>query len=143
MEIKVDGVNIGDNHPIFIIAEAGDNHMGNMVDAREMCLRAKLAGASAIKFQHHLPYEEMLRDVPRVSNTEIETNKPNQRRSYLINAAKYAPVNARAPVMENSYMFPQGTRPAEMPRVTTPKNKRMNPKIIIAVATRATFSVRL
>jgi sialic acid synthase SpsE len=70
MEIKVDGVNIGYNHPIFIIAEAGDNHMGNMVDAREMCLRTKLAGASAVKFQHHLPYEEMLRDVPMSDNFE-------------------------------------------------------------------------
>jgi sialic acid synthase SpsE len=70
MEISVEGVKIGYNHPVFIIAEGGDNHMGNMDDAREMCLRAKLAGASAIKFQHHLPYEEMLKDVPMSDNFE-------------------------------------------------------------------------
>ncbi|MCX6222371.1 MAG: N-acetylneuraminate synthase family protein [Bacteroidia bacterium] len=70
MEILVDKVKIGSNHPVFIIAEAGDNHMGNMDDAREMCVQAKLAGASAIKFQHHLPYEEMLQDVPKSDNFE-------------------------------------------------------------------------
>jgi sialic acid synthase SpsE len=70
MEISVEGVKIGYNYPIFIIAEAGDNHMGNLDDAREMCVRAKLAGASAIKFQHHLPYEEMLKDVPMSDNFE-------------------------------------------------------------------------
>ena len=70
MEILVEGVKIGYNNPIFIIAEAGDNHMGNMDDAHEMCLRAKLAGADAIKFQHHLPDEEMLKDVPMSDNFE-------------------------------------------------------------------------
>jgi N-acetylneuraminate synthase len=70
MEIKVGEAIIGYDHPIFILAEAGDNHMGNMSDAREMCVRAKLAGASAIKFQHHLPYEEMLKDVPMSDNFE-------------------------------------------------------------------------
>ena len=42
---------------IFIVAEAGDNHMGKVEDAIEMCKLAKLAGASCIKFQHHLPDE--------------------------------------------------------------------------------------
>lgn len=70
MEIQVKGVKIGYGHPVFIIAEAGDNHMGNMDDAREMCVQAKLAGASAVKFQHHLPYEEMLKDVPMSDNFE-------------------------------------------------------------------------
>lgn len=70
MEIVLENLKIGYDYPTFIIAEAGDNHMGNMDDAREMCVRAKLAGASAIKFQHHLPYEEMLKDVPMSDNFE-------------------------------------------------------------------------
>ena len=61
-------LNIGYNFPIFIIAEAGDNHMGNMDDAKSMCLNAKISGASAIKFQHHLPDEEMLKDIPMSDN---------------------------------------------------------------------------
>jgi len=71
MEIILDEVQIGYNYPVFIIAEAGDNHLGNMNDAREMCVRAKLAGASAIKFQHHLPFEEMLKNVPISDNFDI------------------------------------------------------------------------
>ena len=53
---------------VFIIAEACDNHMGNIETAKEMCLLAKLAGSNCIKFQHHLPDEEMLKDVPMSSN---------------------------------------------------------------------------
>jgi len=55
---------------IFIVAEAGDNHMGKIEDAIEMCRLAKLAGASCIKFQHHLPDEEMLKDIPMSDNFE-------------------------------------------------------------------------
>lgn len=54
---------IGSEHPVYIIAEAGDNHLGDVDVAKEMCRQAKLAGADCIKFQHHLPDEEMLRDV--------------------------------------------------------------------------------
>jgi N-acetylneuraminate synthase len=53
---------------VFVIAEACDNHMGNIDTAKEMCRQAKLAGCDCIKFQHHLPDEEMLKDVPMSSN---------------------------------------------------------------------------
>lgn len=71
MEIILENLKIGYNHPVFIIAEAGDNHMGDINDAKEMCLRAKLAGADAVKFQHHLPDEEMLKDIPMSDNFDI------------------------------------------------------------------------
>lgn len=69
--ITIDNVAIGDGKKTFIIAEGCDNHMGNMETAREMCRLAKLAGADCIKFQHHLPDEEMLKDVPMSSNFDI------------------------------------------------------------------------
>jgi len=60
---------IGAGQPCFIIAEGCDNHLGNMETAREMIRQAKVCGADAIKFQHHLPEEEMLRDgVPMSAN---------------------------------------------------------------------------
>jgi N,N'-diacetyllegionaminate synthase len=59
---------VGNGHPCFIVAEACDNHMGSINTAREMALRAKLAGADAVKYQHHLPDEEMLPDTPTSSN---------------------------------------------------------------------------
>ncbi|MDA7805119.1 N-acetylneuraminate synthase family protein, partial [Schleiferiaceae bacterium] len=51
-------------------AEAGDNHMGSLDTAVRMCTYAKLSGANAIKFQHHLPDEEMLKDIPMSDNFE-------------------------------------------------------------------------
>lgn len=69
--MTINNVTLGEGCKTFIIAEGCDNHMGNMEAAREMCRQAKLAGADCIKFQHHLPEEEMLRDVPMSSNFDI------------------------------------------------------------------------
>lgn len=71
-EITIQGRKIGEGHPCFIIAEGCDNHLGNMDTAKEMIRQSKAAGADAIKFQHHLPDEEMLRDnVPMSANFNI------------------------------------------------------------------------
>ena len=51
--MKINSFTIGDEHPCFIIAEACDNHLGNMETAKEMALQAKLAGADAVKYQQH------------------------------------------------------------------------------------------
>jgi sialic acid synthase SpsE len=69
--ISISGRKIGDNFPAYIIAEGCDNHMGDLNVAKEMCLQAKLAGCDSIKFQHHLPEEEMLKNVPMSSNFDI------------------------------------------------------------------------
>lgn len=70
-EIKINGRSIGVGHTPYIIAEGCDNHMGNLNTAKEMALQAKLAGADCIKFQHHLPDEEMLPDVPMSDNFDM------------------------------------------------------------------------
>lgn len=59
---------VGPGSPVFIVAEGCDNHLGDMKAAREMVRQAKLAGADAIKFQHHLADEEMLPDTPMSDN---------------------------------------------------------------------------
>ena len=53
---------------VYIIAEAGDSHLGDLETAIRMAELAKLAGADCIKFQHHLPDEEMLPDSPMSDN---------------------------------------------------------------------------
>lgn len=68
MEITIGKRKIGYNYPVYIIAEGCDNHLGNLDVAKEMARQAKLAGADAIKFQHHIPDEEMLPDVPMSDN---------------------------------------------------------------------------
>ncbi len=42
---------IGENEPCFIIAEAGINHNGDMIYAKQMIDAAKICGVDAIKFQ--------------------------------------------------------------------------------------------
>lgn len=70
-EININNRSIGEGYPVYVIAEGCDNHMGDLEVAKEMALQAKLAGADCIKFQHHLPDEEMLPDVPMSSNFDI------------------------------------------------------------------------
>ena len=66
--MKIGNKNIGFGRPVYIIAEACDNHLGSIEAAKEMCLRSKLAGADAVKFQHHIADEEMLPNVPQSDN---------------------------------------------------------------------------
>jgi len=67
-EIVIKNRKIGRQNPVYIIAEGCDNHLGNIDVALKMVRLAKLSGADAIKFQHHIPDEEMLPNVPMSSN---------------------------------------------------------------------------
>lgn len=70
--IEIQGRRIGADAPCFVIAEGCDNHLGDLEVAKEMVRQAKACGADAIKFQHHLPDEEMLREgVPMSANFDM------------------------------------------------------------------------
>ena len=56
------------NKKVIIIAEGCDNHFGKLSNAKKMVLQAKKSGADVIKFQHHIPDEEMLKKVPKSKN---------------------------------------------------------------------------
>ena len=71
MSFRIGDREISRTGAAFIIAEGCDNHLGSVSAAKEMARLAKLAGADAIKFQHHLPDEEMLPDTPMSSNFDI------------------------------------------------------------------------
>lgn len=68
MNIKKFFTSYLNNNYTYIIAEACDNHFGDISKAMKMVTLAKNAGADCIKFQHHLPDEEMLPKVPKSSN---------------------------------------------------------------------------
>lgn len=51
MQIKVGHKKIGENCPVFVIAELGINHNGNLKIAKKMIDVAKEAGADCVKFQ--------------------------------------------------------------------------------------------
>jgi sialic acid synthase SpsE len=56
-------VTIGEGYPVATIAEAAVEHLGNLNVAMRMAEKAKNIGASFIKFQMHLPADEMIPDV--------------------------------------------------------------------------------
>ncbi len=68
MSFRIGKDEVSRNGRTYIVAEGCDNHLGDLEVAKEMARQAKLAGADAIKFQHHLPDEEMLPDTPMSSN---------------------------------------------------------------------------
>ena len=50
-EIKINNKVIGGNHPVYIIAEIGINHQGDIEIAKKLILEAKDCGADCVKFQ--------------------------------------------------------------------------------------------
>ena len=59
-EVRIGDRAVGGDNPVFVIAEAGINHDGDMAKARDLVAAAAEAGATAVKFQTHLPEKEML-----------------------------------------------------------------------------------
>lgn len=59
-EFMVAGRHIGSDHPPFVIAEIGINHEGSEDKALAMIDAAAGAGAECVKFQTHIPAEEMI-----------------------------------------------------------------------------------
>ena len=76
--VKVGNRYIGDNEPIFIIAEIGINHNGSVEIAKEMIEAAHSAGCDAVKFQKRTP--ELC--VPK-SQWDIERDTPWGRMTYI------------------------------------------------------------
>ncbi|HEX3866214.1 MAG TPA: N-acetylneuraminate synthase family protein, partial [Gemmatimonadaceae bacterium] len=66
--VTVRGRTIGPGHRPFVIAEACNNHEGDIGVAERMVRVAHAMGADCIKFQIHILRNEMLRDVPRSDN---------------------------------------------------------------------------
>ena len=52
-EIKLNGKTIGENSPVYFIADIAANHDGDIDRAKLLINLAKESGADAVKFQHH------------------------------------------------------------------------------------------
>lgn len=72
------GRKIGPGQPIFIIAEIGLNHNGDINIAKELILKAKEAGCDAVKFQKRTPEVCTPRD-----QWDIERDTPWGRMKYI------------------------------------------------------------
>ncbi|XP_001864749.2 sialic acid synthase [Culex quinquefasciatus] len=49
--MKISGRDVGDGHPVFVVAEIGQNHQGSLEVAKRMIVKAKELGADCVKFQ--------------------------------------------------------------------------------------------
>ena len=70
-EVKIGNRMVGDGHPVYIIAEIGINHNGDVEIAKRMIAAAVNAGADAVKFQKRTPeistppeQQTQMRDTP-------------------------------------------------------------------------------
>ncbi len=53
--VKIGDAWVGDGHPIYVVAEIGINHNGDIEVAKRLMLAAKHAGVDAVKFQKRTP----------------------------------------------------------------------------------------
>lgn len=70
-EIQLGNRRVGDGHPIYVTAEIGINHNGNIEIAKRLVDAAVLAGCDAVKFQKRTPelcvpseQREVMRETP-------------------------------------------------------------------------------
>lgn len=66
---------IGDDHPAYVVAEAGVNHNGSLARAKELIKKAAAAGADAIKFQTYKADKLVTKTAPRFWNWAGEKKK--------------------------------------------------------------------
>ena len=62
--VELAGRTLGPDHPVFVIAEIGNNHDGSVRQAERLIHAAADAGADAVKFQTHIADAEMLPSTP-------------------------------------------------------------------------------
>jgi N,N'-diacetyllegionaminate synthase len=67
-KIKIGNKTIGDG--VYIIAEAGVNHLNNLERAKELIIKAAQAGADAIKFQTYTADELVVKGTPKFWKSE-------------------------------------------------------------------------
>jgi len=72
--IKIENRIIGENNPIFLIAEAGVNHNGELSLAKKLIDIAAKAKVDAIKFQTYKTEKLILKSVPKAQYQKRNTN---------------------------------------------------------------------
>ena len=77
MEIEIQGRKIGKKTPVFIIAEAGVNHCGDIHLAKQLVLEAKKCGADCVKFQTFKAERVVTEDAPKAKH-QLKNTDPDE-----------------------------------------------------------------
>lgn len=83
LTVRIGGRAIGAGQPVFIIAEAGVNHNGDMKLAKKLIDAAANAGADAVKFQTFTPEELVSEAAPQAAYQAVNTGKEESQISML------------------------------------------------------------
>jgi len=75
--IKISDTTIGSDRPVFIIAEAGVNHNGDIELARKLIYAAKKCGADCVKFQTFKAERVVTEDAPK-AKYQLKTTDPEE-----------------------------------------------------------------
>ena len=81
-EISIGSRKVGEGHPVFIIAEAGVNHDGDIEVAKRLVDIAAESGADAVKFQSFVAERLNTRTAPK-ARYHIETTGSDAERSWF------------------------------------------------------------
>ena len=68
--VKLGKAYVGNNKPVYIIAEAGLNHNGSLEIAKKLILEAKKSGCNAVKFQSFEASSRVSKKVKSVNYSE-------------------------------------------------------------------------
>ena len=82
MEISIANRKVGDNHPLFFIAEAGVNHNGSLKLGKKLVDMAKRSGADAVKFQTFKAEELNTKTAPK-SSYHIRTTGDDDKQTWF------------------------------------------------------------
>jgi len=69
-ELRIGGRTVGTGHPVFLVAEIGANHEGDLGRAIELVVEAARAGVDAVKFQSFLAANFVTRNDPSFADLQ-------------------------------------------------------------------------
>jgi N-acetylneuraminate synthase/N,N'-diacetyllegionaminate synthase len=75
--ININNYKIGTNQPVFIIAEVGVNHNGDLELAKKLIKEAARCGADCVKFQTFKAEKLVLQDAPK-ANYQLQTTSNDE-----------------------------------------------------------------
>jgi len=91
-EIYIRGRAIGDGHPVYVIAELGINHNGDVSLAREMVAAAWESGADAVKIQTFITREFLHPSHPGIQY-DLDAEIPHEKEQEIWDFAKDRGIN--------------------------------------------------